>query len=81
MRDPFLSREHINRVEEPVLIVHGTADIVVPVHYGEELFAFANEPKALSIVEDASHSDLWDRGLWRTVLDFLAANGVAQPAA
>ena len=31
MRDPFLSREHIKRVEEPVLIVHGTADQVVPV--------------------------------------------------
>ena len=38
MRDPFLSREHIRRVEEPVLIVHGTADAVVPVEHGRRLF-------------------------------------------
>ena len=34
MRDPFLSRDHIRRVEEPVLILHGTADRVVPVDTG-----------------------------------------------
>jgi hypothetical protein len=30
------------------------------------------EPKRLEIIEGAGHSDLWDRGLWTTVLAFLA---------
>jgi fermentation-respiration switch protein FrsA (DUF1100 family) len=75
MRDPFLTRETIVRVEEPVLIVHGTEDTVVPVAHGRRLFEFAHEPKTLSIIEGAGHSNLWRRGLWPTVLEFLAQNG------
>jgi len=71
MRDPFLSREHIKRVDEPVLIVHGTADIVVPVEHGRRLFDAAHEPKSIEIIEEGGHSDLWDRELWPKVLEFL----------
>ncbi len=80
MRDPFLSRETIEEVEEPVLVLHGTSDSVVPVEHGRRLFDAANEPKSLAIVEGAGHSDLWDRGLWETVLDFLRTNGIAVQA-
>lgn len=80
MRDPLLTRENIKRVDEPVLIVHGTADTVVPVAQGRRLYELANEPKALLIVEGAGHSDLWKNGLWPRVLAFLAEQGlVAQP--
>lgn len=81
MRDPFLTREHIRRVEEPILILHGTQDRVIPVEHGRRLFEAAPEPKRLAIVDGAGHDDLWDRGLWSTVLDFLRANGVAAQAA
>jgi fermentation-respiration switch protein FrsA (DUF1100 family) len=77
MRDPFLSREHIRRVDEPVLIMHGTDDDVIPVEHAKRLYALAREPKRLVIVEGASHNDLWDRGLWPAVLTFLEENGVA----
>jgi uncharacterized protein len=76
MRDPFLSREHILDVEEPVLIIHGTADQVIPVEQGRRLFEVTHEPKSLAIIEGATHSDLWDRGLWPIVLQFLEAQGV-----
>ena len=80
MRDPFLTRETIARVDEPVLIAHGTADSVVPVEQGERLFELADEPKALFIVEGAGHSDLWKSGLWMRVLAFLREQRVvAQP--
>ena len=72
MTDQFLSREHIARVDEPVLVVHGTADRVIPVEYGRRLFEAAGEPKRLAVIEGAAHGDLWDRGLWPTVLQFLA---------
>jgi fermentation-respiration switch protein FrsA (DUF1100 family) len=81
MRDPFVTREHIQRVDEPVLIVHGTADRVIPVEHGKRLYETAGDPKQLAIVEGAGHSDLWDRGLWSTVLDFLRANAPQAPAA
>jgi fermentation-respiration switch protein FrsA (DUF1100 family) len=76
MLDPFLSREHIRRVDEPLLILHGTTDRVVPVAHGRALFAVAGEPKELVIVEGAGHGDLWERGLWSAVLGFLARRNV-----
>jgi fermentation-respiration switch protein FrsA (DUF1100 family) len=82
MRDQFLSRERIGRVEEPALIVHGADDWVVPAEHGRRLFGMAREPKQLKIFEGAGHLDLWDRGLWPAVLEFLRQNGVtSQPAA
>jgi fermentation-respiration switch protein FrsA (DUF1100 family) len=77
MRDPFLSREHIKNVEEPVLIIHGTADQVIPVEQGRRLFEIARDPKSLAIIDGATHSDLWDRGLWSIVLEFLRKEGIA----
>ena len=80
MRDPFLSREHILGVEEPVLIVHGTADQVIPVEQGRRLFEIAHEPKSLAIIDGATHSDLWDRGLWPIVLKFLEEQAALRPS-
>ena len=74
MKDPFLSRQRIGQVSEPLLIVHGTDDRVIPVSNGRELFALANEPKRLAIIEGAVHNDLWPRGLWERVLRLLAEN-------
>ena len=77
MRDQFRSRDYIAKVAAPVLILHGTADTVIPVAYGRRLFALAHEPKQLAIIDGAHHNDLWDHGLWTTVLAFLARNGAA----
>ncbi len=74
MKDPFLSRQRIGQVSEPLLIVHGTDDRVIPVSNGRELFALANEPKRLAIIERAGHDNLWPRGLWSLLLRFLAEN-------
>ncbi len=74
MKDQFLSRERIGDVSEPLLIVHGTDDRVIPVGHGERLYGLASEPKRLEIVEGASHDDLWRRGIWEHVLRLLAEN-------
>jgi fermentation-respiration switch protein FrsA (DUF1100 family) len=68
------------RVDEPVLIVHGTADEIVPVAHGRRLFDIAGEPKQLAILEGVGHTDLWDQGLWTTVLDFLNRKAHAAPS-
>jgi fermentation-respiration switch protein FrsA (DUF1100 family) len=78
MHDPFLSRDRIGRVDEPLLIVHGTGDTVVPVEHGRRLFQTAGEPKRLDVIEGAHHGDLWDKGLWSKVVDFLRAEAVVR---
>lgn len=80
MRDQFRSLDRIVTVTEPLLIVHGTADAVVPFRYGRALFAAANEPKRFVPIEGAVHNNLWDNGLWPAVVQFLADERIA-PAA
>lgn len=58
---PFDRFENLRKLPEvrcPVLIIHGEADEVVPVHHGEALFAAAREPKRFFRVKSAGHNDL-----------------------
>lgn len=55
MSDRFRSNEAIGAVRAPLLIVHGDRDWVVPLRFGEKLFALANEPKRFIKVEGAGH--------------------------
>jgi uncharacterized protein len=55
MRDQFRSGEKIGKVRAPVVMVHGTRDGVIPIRFGERLFALANEPKDFVRVEGAGH--------------------------
>jgi len=49
----------IHRVSPiPLLIIHGTADEIVPYHHAEELFAAAREPKTLWLVPNAGHTQV-----------------------
>ena len=74
MTDQFRSRERIRAVSEPLLIVHGSDDQVIPVGHGRRLFALAGEPKTLAVIDGARHDDLWPRGIWQRVLRLLDDN-------
>ena len=54
----FDSEDKIAHVKLPKLIIHGTADRVVPVNMSDELFKAAAEPKRLIKVEGAGHSNI-----------------------
>jgi hypothetical protein len=56
--DRFRNLEKMGRIRCPVLIIHGTADEVVPFRNGEALFRAAHEPKRNWWVEGAGHNDL-----------------------
>ena len=71
MRNQFRSRERIGKVKEPLLIVHGALDEIVPVDNGRALFRLANKPKELVIIESAGHGNLWPNGLWARTRPFL----------
>jgi fermentation-respiration switch protein FrsA (DUF1100 family) len=61
LRDPFRNDSLIARVNAPILMVHGTKDPVVPIRFGERLFALANLPKAFWRVEGSGHLALGER--------------------
>lgn len=58
MKDTFRSDLAIDRVHAPLLVIHGTADEVIPIERGRRLFALANEPKRFVAIPGAGHNDL-----------------------
>lgn len=79
MKDQFDSRSKIAGIQAPVLIVHGGTDRVVPIRFGEALYAAAVSPKDSLWIPDAGHNDLDAFGASDKVLAFLAA--LAEPEA
>ncbi len=58
MHDQFRSDQRIAAVRAPVLIMHGSRDLVVPIEFGERLFKLAHEPKRFVRFPDGGHDDL-----------------------
>ena len=57
----------------PLLVIHGTADQVVPYSCGEDLFAEAAEPKEFWRIPGGRHNDIFSRAEYRQrFLDRLA---------
>jgi abhydrolase domain-containing protein 17 len=68
--DRFESLRKITQVHCPVLVMHGTADGLIPYFHGEALYARANEPKFFLRVYRAGHYQVPERGkgdYWRAV--------------
>jgi hypothetical protein len=71
MRDTFRSDERIGRVSAPILALHGERDRVVPISFGERLFALANEPKRMVRFPRGGHVNLDEHGAAKVVREFL----------
>jgi fermentation-respiration switch protein FrsA (DUF1100 family) len=72
IKDAFRSDLRIGSVHAPILILHGVRDRVVPIRFGERLFALANEPRRMVRFPDGSHVDLDEHGAPDIVQKFLA---------
>ena len=71
LRDRYDSMARIGKVHAPILLFHGDADTTIPVRFARKLFAAAPEPKEGHFLPGGTHTDLYDRGAGRLVLDFL----------
>jgi uncharacterized protein len=71
MKDQFRSDERIGKVRAPLLVLHGGQDRVIPVSYGERLFALANEPKQFVQFARGEHENLDQYGALQAARDFL----------
>jgi len=72
MKDQFRSDLRIAQVTAPVLVIHGGRDGVIPIAFGEQLYAVIPGRKTFVRFPDGGHSDLDDHGALTTVGDFLA---------
>lgn len=73
----FDSISKVDRLQMPVLFIHGTADNVVPVEMTKKLFDAAPGPKQLYIVPDGGHNNLAQIGgaeYLQIVSQFLASS-------
>jgi uncharacterized protein len=72
IKDPFYSDRLIGKISAPILVLHGVRDSVVPIAFGERLFALAREPKRFVRFPDGTHADLDHHGAIPAVRSFLA---------
>jgi uncharacterized protein len=72
MKDQYRSDLRIQQVKAPVLILHGDADTIIPIRYGERLLAMAPGEKRMVRFKDGWHVDLDRLGAADEALKFLA---------
>ena len=56
--DMYNNVRMIQRVHNPLLIIHSRDDQVFPVTMGEKIFAAANDPKYMAVLEGLKHNDI-----------------------
>lgn len=71
MKDQFRSDQRVARVKAPVLVLHGEADGVIPIAFGERLFAMIPGAKRFVRFPGGGHNDLDDFGAADAALIFL----------
>ncbi|MYE55315.1 MAG: alpha/beta hydrolase [Chloroflexi bacterium] len=57
VKSRFESLAKMPRIHSPVMIVHGSKDVTVPIEMGRELYEAANEPKRFYEIKGATHDD------------------------
>lgn len=80
VRHRFANRERLRGVELPLLVMHGTADRLVPVWMGRELFRGAAGRRSLWLVRGAGHNGLLRHGYREVMEAFLASVTGSAPA-
>jgi fermentation-respiration switch protein FrsA (DUF1100 family) len=73
IRDPFHSDARIGQVTAPLLVMHGARDPVIPIAFGERLFALAHQPKQLVRFPEGGHDNLGNYGAIETARQFINA--------
>lgn len=59
LRTKYDSKAKIQKVEAPVLVLHGDRDEIIPFEAGRRLFEEAKEPKKFHAISGAGHNDTY----------------------
>jgi alpha-beta hydrolase superfamily lysophospholipase len=74
LKYPLRTDEVIGEVKSPILLIHGSADMLIPIANSERLKALARAPVELLVVPGAAHNDIHKFPVY---LDGLAARLIA----
>ncbi len=78
--DKFKNISVIDKINCPVLIIHGKKDRVIPFYHGEAVFNAASDPKFKFWLDEAGHNDVACVGgqkYWETIKDFLESDALS----
>lgn len=75
IRDSFDSTSRISEISAPVLILHGDADRVIPMRFGQRLYAAANEPRRFVAVPGGGHQIMEQPHVLQQVRAWIAQYG------
>jgi uncharacterized protein len=71
--DRYESITKIGKIHNPLLILHGERDRVVPAALGKKLFEAANNPKTSMFIPNLEHHTIYDPVVQAKVLEFFAS--------
>jgi len=73
--DKFKNLDKIDKINCPILIMHGAKDGIVKPWHGKALYQAANEPKSYLMVEGAGHNDdlatIASKEYWQKIQSFI----------
>lgn len=60
--DKFKNHKRIGHIDEPLLVIHGTDDTIIPFADGKSVYEQHGGPKQFLPIQDTGHNDIWNRG-------------------
>ena len=75
LKDGIESKIFIDKINAPLLMAHGTNDLIIPHTHSKQLFSVAKDPKKLIIYEGKGHSNLDTREIFREMTEYFVTGG------
>ena len=73
LKDRYESNKKIKNINNPILIIHGKADNIVPFYMGKKMYELANEPKYSYFSEYDDHMMEYNEKLLKVLKDFIGS--------
>lgn len=73
-KDNFSVIDNIDKVNQPVLIIHCTDDDVIPLHHAQEVYAKAKDPKRMVTYQGCNHTNYDANDAFKQMDSFIAKN-------
>lgn len=71
MTDQFRSADWLGKIAVPTLVVHGTADALIPFAMGRAVYQALPGPKEFMTLEGGGHGSVHDPAVWAREVDFI----------
>ena len=73
LKDRYESSKKIKNINNPILIIHGKVDNIVPFRMGKKMYELANEPKYSYFSEYDDHMMEYNEKLLKVLKDFIGS--------